>query len=100
RGLYSISLKLILYTNYTMNLRVVFNLLLVFLFAVVQGKSQRQGFDRSVFYKVMASGNANDIDAQINILDVSLVPEKEAYGGALLMKKSGLVIKAKDKLNL
>ena len=83
-----------------MNLRVVFNLLLVFLFAVVQGKSQRQGFDKSVFYKVMASGNADDIDAQINILDVSLVPEKEAYGGALLMKKSGLVIKAKDKLNL
>ena len=71
-GQYSISLKLILYTNYTMNLRVVFNLLLVFSFAVVQGKSQRQGFDKSVFYKVMASGNADDIDAQINIVRMYL----------------------------
>jgi hypothetical protein len=83
-----------------MNLRVVFSLLLVFCFAVVQGKSQHKGFDKSVFYTVMASGNANEIDAQLNIVKGSLMPEKEAYEGALLMRKSGLVTKAKDKLSL
>lgn len=83
-----------------MNLRIVFNLLLIFSFAVVQGKSQHQGFDKPVFYTVMASGNEDDIDVQLSIVKGSLMPEKEAYEGALLMKKSGLVTKAKDKLNL
>lgn len=83
-----------------MNLRVVFNLLLFFSFAVVQGRSQHQGFDRSAFYTVIESGNKNDIDAQLSIVKGSLMPEKEAYEGTLLMKKAGLVAKAKDKLNL
>jgi hypothetical protein len=79
---------------------MIFNMLLVFSFAVVQGKSQRQGFDKSTFYAVLASENVDDIDAQLNIVKVSLIAEKEAYEGALLMKKSGLVTKAKDKLSL
>lgn len=83
-----------------MNLRVVFNLLLIFSFVVVQGKSQHQGFDKSAFYSVLASGNKDDIDAQLSIVKKSLMSEKEAYEGALLMKKAGLVTKAKDKLNL
>ncbi len=83
-----------------MSLRVVFNLLLFFSFAVVQGKSQQQGFDRSALYTVIESGNKSDIDAQLSIVKGSLLPEKEAYEGTLLMKKAGLVAKAKDKLNL
>ncbi|MEJ0104100.1 MAG: hypothetical protein WDO19_16740 [Bacteroidota bacterium] len=75
-------------------------MLLFFSFAVVQGKSQQQGFDRSALYTVIESGNKSDIDAQLSIVKGSLLPEKEAYEGTLLMKKAGLVAKAKDKLNL
>jgi hypothetical protein len=82
-----------------MKVRVVFSLLLIFSFAVVQGKSQHQGFDKSTFYTVMESGSADAIDAQLNILKSSSMSEKVAYEGALLMKKAGLVSKAKDKLS-
>jgi hypothetical protein len=83
-----------------MNLKVVFSLLLIFSFAVVQGKSQQQGFDKTSFYTTIASGSADAIDAQLNILSGSLMSEKEAYEGTLLMKKAGLVSKARDKLSL
>ena len=83
-----------------MNLRVVFNLLLFFSFTVVQGHSQNKGFDRTIFYKVMKSGNAEEIDEQIRIVRNSLISEKDAYEGTLLMKRSDLVAKAKDKLSM
>ena len=83
-----------------MSLRVVFCLLLISSFAVVQGKSQNKNFDRSTFYKVLKSGKAEEIDAQINIVKGSSITEKEAYEGALLMKRSDLFAKAKDKLNM
>ena len=83
-----------------MNLRFVFNLFLFFSFTPVQGKSQNKSFDRSTFYKVIKSGNAEEIDAQIKIVKGSLIPEKEAYEGTLLMKRSDLFSKAKDKLNM
>ena len=83
-----------------MNLRFVFNLFLFFSFTLVQGKSQDKSFDRSTFYKVIKSGNADEIDAQIKIVKGSLIPEKEAYEGTLLMKRSDLLAKAKDKLSM
>jgi hypothetical protein len=83
-----------------MHLKVVFSLLLIYSFAVVQSKSQQTGFDKSPFYTAIASGSKDAIDGQLNILKGSSIPEKEAYEGALLMKKAGLVSKAKDKLNL
>lgn len=83
-----------------MNLRVVFNLLLFFSFTHVQGKSQIKSFDKPTFYKVLKSGKAEEIDAQIKIVKGSLIPEKEAYEGTLLMKRSDLIAKAKDKLSM
>ena len=83
-----------------MNLRFVFCLLLISSFAVVQGKSQNKNFDRSTFYTILKSGGAEEIDAQVNIVKGSSITEKEAYEGALLMKRSGMFSKAKDKLNM
>jgi hypothetical protein len=83
-----------------MNVRVAFVLLLISSFTVVQGKSQNNGFDKSTFYAVLKSGKADEIDAQIKIVKKSLMPEKEAYEGTLLMKRSELFAKAKDKLNV
>ena len=42
----------------------------------------------------------NEINTQLNILKESSLDEKEAYEGTLLMKKSGLVANAKEKLSL
>ncbi|HMH23367.1 MAG TPA: hypothetical protein VK563_16390 [Puia sp.] len=75
-------------------------ILLLFQGFAIRGDHQLQGFDRSVFYTVMASGKANEIDVQLSSLHWSSVPEKEAYEGALLMKKAGLAARPKDKLKL
>ena len=83
-----------------MSFRILICLLLISSFTVVQVKSQSKGFDRSVFYAVLKSGKANEIDAQIKIVKKSAIPEKEAYEGTLLMKRSELFAKAKDKLNV
>lgn len=82
-----------------MNLRVFFILLLIFFYAVEPGYSQHREFNRSVFYNVLASEIVPDIDTQLRIVNESFIVEKEAYEGALLMKKAGLLKKPKDKLS-
>lgn len=77
-----------------------FKLLFVLCALCVQGSSQKSGFDKSAFYHAMASDDLEEINEQINIVKSSSINEKEAYEGALLMKKSGLVSKAKEKLSL
>ena len=59
-----------------------------------------QNFDKAVFYHVMKSGGIDEIDGQLSILSKSDIKEKEAYEGALLMKKASVVKKAKEKLSL
>jgi len=60
----------------------------------------QQKFDRSIFYKVMASGDTGAINSQIHIIAKSSLSNKEGYNGALLMKKAGLITKPKEKLRL
>lgn len=81
-----------------MNVKLFLNLIL--LFFAVHGKSLQQDFDKAVFYQVIASGNSTAIDTQLDIVSKSSLPEKEAFAGVLLMKKAGMVGKAKDKLSL
>ena len=81
-------------------MKMFFNLLLLFSISTVQGNSQKTGFDRSAFYNAMASDNLQEINTQLAIINISSINEKEAYEGALLMKKAGLVTKAKEKLSL
>ena len=79
-------------------MKVTLNLLFLLLFSVAQGNSQNS-IDRAVFYKVLASGNAAEIEAQLSIIKQSTISEKDAYEGTLLMKKAQVVIKPKDKLS-
>ena len=58
-----------------------------------------QNFDKAVFYQVMKSGGIDEIDGQLSILSTSVIKEKEAYEGALLMRKAGVGKKAKEKLS-
>jgi len=64
----------------------------------VQGRQQLQTFDKLAFYNVMATGSLEDIDGELTIVGEASIPEKEAYEGALRMKKAGLLKKAADKL--
>lgn len=56
--------------------------------------------DKVELYAAMASNNLNDIDKQLAQIKQSVFTEKDAYEGALLMKKSGLVGNTKEKLTL
>jgi hypothetical protein len=75
-------------------------LLLLLSVISVQGKPQKMRFDKSAFYNAMASDKLEAINTQLTILRGISINEKEAYEGALLMKKAGLVNKAKEKLSL
>ena len=83
-----------------MNIKIVFNLLFLLSVIAVQGNSQKLSFNKQAFYNAMASDNLEEINAQLNIVRGTSISEKEAYEGALLMKKAGLVTKAKEKLTL
>jgi hypothetical protein len=86
--------------NDTMRFKVIFFLLFLFTCLMVCGVNANQGFDKSGFYNAMSSVKINEINAQLNIIKGLSMVEKEAYEGALLMKKAGLVSNAKEKLSL
>ncbi|MBK6378863.1 MAG: hypothetical protein IPF72_03630 [Chitinophagaceae bacterium] len=83
-----------------MNIKIFLNLLLLFFALGLKANSPKAGFDKSAFYNAMAANDVNSINAQLDIVKTSSINEKEAYEGALLMKKAGLVTKAKEKLSL
>lgn len=57
-----------------------------------------QKFGKSEFYAVMKSGDLQAIDTEMEALNGAPEKDKEGYEGALLMKKAGLMKKAKEKL--
>lgn len=58
------------------------------------------GFSRSSFYRSMAGRDGKSVDQQLELLDAAVLPDKQAWEGALLMKKAGLVTGAKNKLDM
>lgn len=84
-------------------MKYIFQLSTILLFFPVlfsQGKNPQIKFDKSAVYAAMASPDVETIDRVLSELKLSSIPEKSAYEGALLMKKSGLLTKAKEKLSL
>lgn len=75
---------------------------LFFLLAATQANAniQKTGFDRSAFYNAMASDDIEVVNTQLTIIKASSGNDKDAFEGALLMKKAGLVAKTKDKISL
>jgi hypothetical protein len=55
-------------------------------------------FDKQGFYTVMASDRLREIDSELQSLENAAIPEKEAYMGALLMKRAGLLTLPGEKL--
>ena len=78
--------------------------LFVLLFAAVGFKntnagSLTQSFDKDLYYKILKSGTAKEIDNEISKIEASALADKEAFKGALLMRKAGLVDVPKKKLD-
>ena len=76
--------------------------LLLFLLPVISilGNSTPARFDPSDVYVAMASSNIQEIDSALGELEKTSLPGKLAYEGAMLMKKSGLLSKPKEKLKV
>ena len=83
-----------------MRLGFIFALLGIFCLGSIKAAPQSRTYDRSAFYAAMASASMEEVDAQLTVVRGAVFPEKEAYEGALLMKKSGMVGKATEKLSL
>jgi hypothetical protein len=75
-------------------------LVTVILNGFAYGQDVQPEFKKPGFYKVMESGSEADINSQLTILKVSSIADKEAFEGALLMKKAGMAAGARKKLNL
>ena len=78
--------------------------LFVLLFAAVGFKntnagSLTQSFDKASYYKILKSGTSKEIDNEISKIEASALADKEAFKGALLMRKAGLVDVPKKKLD-
>src|SRR5580698_6542728 len=70
------------------------------LFSNMGKASEWQGFDKGGYYTVMASGNLSAVDSLLSLLQRTGFKEKEAYEGALLMRKAGLLRRPKEKLSV
>ena len=57
-----------------------------------------QSFDRNAFYLTIQSGDSVKLNKQTSLLEQSSIKEKQAYQGALLMKKAGAIVNKKQKL--
>jgi hypothetical protein len=76
---------------------IIFSLLFCF---VLKGRNLLQEFDKSAFYTVMESGKIEAINKELSLLNSEVISEKEAYEGALLMRKAGIVAVPAEKLKL
>jgi len=59
----------------------------------------QQPFDRANFYSIMSSGKLKDVNEELATVRTSEVKEKQAYEGALLMRKAGLLKIPAEKLH-
>jgi hypothetical protein len=58
-----------------------------------------QKFDKASYYKILKSGTTKEIDEEMSKIDASSLTDKDAFKGALLMRKAGLVDVPKKKLD-
>jgi hypothetical protein len=81
-----------------MKRQALFTLLFFLSNSPVSARPTFQTFDKAGFYSAMASGRLEEINHELSVVGASTVKEKEAYEGALLMRKAGLLSHPKEKL--
>lgn len=57
-----------------------------------------QGFDKAAFYNSMSSGTMDRINEALETVRSATFADKDAYEGALLMRKAGLLKRPEEKL--
>ena len=57
-----------------------------------------QQFDKTTYYKLLKSGSVEEINNEISLINTSSLKDKDAFTGALQMKKAGLLKVPKEKL--
>lgn len=73
--------------------------MLFFLLPVISARAQQGGFNKEAYYQVMENASVETVDKQLKIIETSSGINKDAYRGALLMKKAGVIKGASKKLN-
>lgn len=79
-------------------LKLGFISVLLLLIISVKVNAHPQKFDKAGFYEIMKSGTLETITNELEAIKAAPEKEREGYEGALLMKKAGLLKKAKDRL--
>lgn len=77
---------------------------LVLLFAATAFKNVKahellQQFDKTSYYQILKTGSTAEINNEITLIDASSLKNKDAFIGALMMKKAGLLKVPKEKLD-
>jgi hypothetical protein len=72
--------------------------MIIFLGSATVLKAQAE-FDRVAFYEAMSKKNLDQVNGQLAIVSKSSMEQKQAFEGALIMKKAGLLSGAGKKLN-
>jgi len=67
---------------------------------LAHGQNGVVSMERSEFYKTMSSQKIDDVDKQLKLVRSSAFAGRDAFEGALLMKKAGLVVEPHLKLKL
>lgn len=83
-----------------MNIRLYLNLFFLLLVFNLYAAPQKAVFDKGAFYSAMAANDVTSVNNQLSVVKASSINEKDAYEGALLMRKAGLVTKVQEKLSL
>ena len=83
-----------------MNLKTVLTLFLIIPAFLLNAQEVSKALERTEFYNVFASKDVKAVDAQLDRLADFDFKEKEAFEGALLMKKAELVDGPGNKLSL
>lgn len=68
--------------------------------SVTYGKNIYQSFDKVEFYSIMKSENLDGINNELAKVSNASFKEKQAYEGALKMRKAGLLKKPIEKLHI
>jgi hypothetical protein len=68
--------------------------------AVDAGAQDKSSLDKSVFYRSMAANKSNEVDAELKSLASLDFPGKDAYVGALMMKRASFAGIPAKKLSL
>jgi hypothetical protein len=78
---------------------VFFTLLCILSGSAVAAGPFFQPFDKASIYSALASGSLSKIDSELSVVAGGPGGETDAYTGALLMRKAGLLRRPKEKLS-